>query len=567
LQRGSGHLVPQQWQLVPGCGEALIYPYIRKVDTTSSNSFLVRTPDAIILVDPGGLPEQSAHLASLIHAVQNDEDLPLLVFLTHSHVDHYVGALFAPFLSGPETAVVAVQEYGAGVVESADRRMTQAEVLGRELAPLRVDLHLLSADPEPASYSYANGAAVTIVPGPPEAGLSREEISLGSGPRMVAYHTPGHSPDSCCFRMCGLLFTGDLLLATSPGIAGISGWDQEALIRSLDGVRALLSGGGIEAVCPGHGYVLTTEDALRMIDAVQRDARRLTGIAELDPERARETAAFAEDCMEQVHELFTVMAGRLYYVSHLMEELEEPGIAGGLDALIRGDAIDDVLESFDAFNREYHSGTYVPLNLALKGGQVVGKLQRSFDQDQLAQIIDPTIVRRAERLLGDYITMLRGFDPPSEIAMHDLRQLLEDCIRGHTLHSSSDDDVLASVDDEAAFGRILLARIGMPPLLADTDVILDFSAETLSALVDRDRFLDLLTYLLEDLVGSEAPSITVRIERDGGAAVISIRGESASGGTKPYRFLYSLCERAGGTLDFNEKAGSRQFTIRVASIV
>ncbi|MDT8357902.1 MAG: MBL fold metallo-hydrolase [Methanomicrobiaceae archaeon] len=567
MPRGSGSLVPLQWQPAPDCKDTLIYPFIRKVDTTSSNSFLVRTPDVIILVDPGGLPEQAAHTSSLIQAVQEEEALPLVVILTHSHVDHYVGALSAPHLSGPKTAVVAVQESGAGVVESADRRMTQAAVLGRELAPLRVDLQLLAKGRGTARYSFANGATITVVPGTPEGGLSCEEISFGNGPRMVAYHTPGHSPDSCCFRMGGLLFTGDILLATSPGIAGISGWDQEALIRSLDGVRALLSGGGIEAVCPGHGYVLSTEDALRMVDAVQRDARRLTGIAELGPGRARQAAAFAEDCMEQVHELFTVMAGRLYYVSHVMEELEEPGIAGGLDALVRGDVIDEVLEGFDAFNQEYHSGKYVPLNLALKGGQVVGKLQRSFDQEQLGQIIDPTIVRRAERLLGDYITMLRGFDLPSEIAMHDLRQLIEECISGHTVRSSSDDDVLASVDDEAAFGRMLLARIGMPPLLADTKVTADLGAGEIPALVDPERFLDLLTYLLEDLVGGEASAITVRIEREAGAAVLSLRGDSVAGGTKPFRFLYSLCERAGGTLDFDETEGTRCFTIRVASVV
>jgi glyoxylase-like metal-dependent hydrolase (beta-lactamase superfamily II) len=567
LPRGSDPLVPLQWQPAPGCRNTLIYPFIRKVDTTSSNSFLVRTPDAVILFDPGGLPEQAAHLSSLIQAVQEEVALPLVVILTHSHVDHYVGALSAPSLFSPDTAVVAVQESGVGIVESADRRMTQAEVLGRELAPLRVDLQLLAKDRETARYSYANGATVTIVPGEAECGLSREEISFGNGPRVVAYHTPGHSPDSCCFRMGALLFTGDILLATSPGIAGISGWDQEALIRSLDGLRELLSEERIEAVCPGHGYVLTTDDALRMVNAVQKDARRLTGIAELGTERARKAAAFAEDCMEQAHELIVVMAGRLYYVSHVMEELEEPGIAGGLDALIRGDVIDDVLESFDAFDQEYHSGKYVPLNLALKGGQVVGKLQRSFDQDQLAQIIDPTLIRRAERLLGDYITMLRGFDPPSEIAMHDLRQIIEECVTGHTVRSSTDDDVLASVDDEAAFGRMLLARIGMPPLLADTKVMMDLGKGEIPALVDRERFLDLLTYLLEDLVGGEASAITVRIEREGGAAVISLMGESAAGGNEPYRFLYSLCERAGGTLDFDETEGMRRFLIRVASVV
>ncbi|MDD1678824.1 MAG: MBL fold metallo-hydrolase [Methanomicrobiales archaeon] len=575
MPAGSEPLIPLQWQPVPGCGEARIYPLIRKVDTVSSNSFLVQTSDAIILIDPGGLPAQAAHLASLIQAIQAERALPLVVMLTHGHVDHYVAALSVPLLVDPCTAMVALQEHGVEVVESADRRMTQAEVLGRELAPMRIDLHLLAASNaegggEPVRCRYANGVTVTVVQKPMESGLPQEELILGSGPRIEVYHTPGHSADSCCFQIGGLFFTGDLLLAASPGIAGISGWDQEALIRSLDKVRALLSCGGIEVVCLGHGPMLSVKDGARVLEAVQRDARRLTGIAELDPERARQTAAFAEDCMEQVHELFTVMAGRLYYVSHMMEELEETDIARGLHALIRGDVIDDLLDGFDAFNREYHSGGYVPLNLALKGGQVVGKLQRSFNQDELTQIIDPTLVQRAERLLGDYITMLRGFSPPRGIAVHDLRELLEGCIREHTVRSRSDDDVLASTDDDVAFGRMLLARIGMPPLLADTAATVDLGAGPLSVPVDKERFLDLVTYLLEDLVGGGAATIAVRAGREGEAALVTLLGdgcdEPLTCGGKPHRFLYSLCERAGGNLHFTDREGSRWYTIRFTPV-
>ncbi len=108
-----------------------------------------------------------------------------------------------------------------------------------------------------------------------------------------------------------------------------------------------------------------------MLDAVEREARLLTGIAEWNRDRAGQTAAFAEECMEQVSELFTVMMGRLYYVSHVMDELGEAGTAAALRALISGDVVDDLLDGFEAFNREYHSGGYVPLNLALKGGQVI----------------------------------------------------------------------------------------------------------------------------------------------------------------------------------------------------
>lgn len=573
---GNGPLLPQQWQPVPGCRDALIYPFIRKIDTLSSNSYLVRTSDAVILVDPGGLPEQAAFLASIILESSGASTTPLVVVLTHAHVDHYLGILSVPLLADPATAVIAAQECGVEALESADRRLTQAALLGLEIAPLRIDLHLLAAADgdgggEPVTHRYASGAALTIVRRPPETGLSHEQLVIGSGPPLEVYHTPGHSPDSCCIRIGGLLFTGDLLFAASPGIAGISGWNREALVRSLAGVRALLSRGGIEAVCPGHGRMLPVDEGLGMLDAVERDAGLLEGIAELDPERASRTAAYAEDCMEQVNELFTVMTGRLYYVSHVMDELGESETAAALHALIRGDVIDDLLETFDAFSREYHAGGHVPMTLALKGGQVINKLQRSFNHDELARIIDPALVRRAERLLDDYTTMLRGFDPARDTAVHDLRDLLQTCIAGHTLRSCTDEDLLDSADDDEAFGRMLLARIGMPPLLGDVAVDLDLGTEQLPVLADGGRVLDLVTYLIEDLVGTGARAIAVRAGRDGERAVAAISGACCAAPSscdgKPRRFLYGLCERAGGALDAGGPGSSRSFTIRFTSVI
>jgi glyoxylase-like metal-dependent hydrolase (beta-lactamase superfamily II) len=144
-------------------------------------------------------------------------------------------------------------------------------------------------------------------------------MQFGFGPALVAYHTPGHSPDSICLRIGDILFIGDLLFAANPGVAGVSGWSREALIHSLNGVEPLISGGSIRLVCPGHGRVITAEDALRMLSAVRSDALALANIAELNHERAVMTAAFAGDCMEPVNELFIIMAGRLQYVSYIMD--------------------------------------------------------------------------------------------------------------------------------------------------------------------------------------------------------------------------------------------------------
>ncbi|RPJ52964.1 MAG: MBL fold metallo-hydrolase, partial [Methanobacteriota archaeon] len=140
---GSEPLIPLQWQPVPGCENALVFPLIRKVDTVSSNSYIVQTPDAVVLIDPGGLPDQAAHLASVVRAIRAEKARPLVVFLTHAHVDHFMGALSAPALTEPGTAVVAAQDSGAKALESADTTLTQANLLGQKIFPMRIDLRLL----------------------------------------------------------------------------------------------------------------------------------------------------------------------------------------------------------------------------------------------------------------------------------------------------------------------------------------------------------------------------------------------------------------------------------------
>jgi len=570
LPGGNEPLTPLQWQPVPGQKGAFVYPFTRKVDTVSSNSYLVQTSGAIILIDPGGLPDQATHLASIVREARAERSRPLLSILTHAHVDHFIAARSDPLLADPEATLLAIQEAGASAIESADGRLTMADLLGQEIPPIRIDLRLVregdaGMSQGPVRRMSVNAVEITVVREPPEFGLPREQILVGNDPPLAIYHTPGHSPDSCCIRIGGLLFIGDLPFAASPGLAGIPGWNREALIRSLAGIRELLSRGGIAVVCPGHGRILLAGDASRMLGAVQEDTGTLTGVEELNQDRARETAAFAEACMEQVNELFTVMAGRLYYVSHVMEELGEDGIAADLPALLRGDVIDDLVEDFAGFTREFHSGRYMPIHQALKGGQVISRLERTFDQEALARILDPTLLRRAERLLGDYTTMLRGYNPPREVVLVDLPATVGTCLSGHTLPSSSDEEVLASADDQEAFGRLLLARIGMPPLLSDVTVTFDAEAGIPAVPVDREHFLDLLTYLLEDLVGTGAHAITIHTGTERDAAVVTLSGEGCTGrpdGGIPRRFLSGLCERAGGTLDAREADGSRTYRIR-----
>ena len=73
---GNDTLTPLVWQPVPGADGARIYPLIRKIDTISSNSYLIATPDVLILIDPGGLAEQAEQLALVIGECRREQDRP-----------------------------------------------------------------------------------------------------------------------------------------------------------------------------------------------------------------------------------------------------------------------------------------------------------------------------------------------------------------------------------------------------------------------------------------------------------------------------------------------------------
>jgi hypothetical protein len=208
--------------------------------------------------------------------------------------------------------------------------------------------------------------------------------------------------------------------------------------------------------------------------------------------------------------------------------------------------------------------------MMLKAAQVIGKLDRVFNRDDLAGIIDPTLVQRAGRLLSDYTTLLRGFAPPGEIAECDLIPVIEAVVTGLSVSSCSDEDLLSSSDDDAAFSRILLNRIGTRPLLEDVEFTLPARSESLKVFIDREHFIDLLTYILEDLVGTGSTRIEIRTQCDGRTAAVSISGDIPPG-TPPekrrtWRFLQGFSIRIGGMLQLNRHKGLREFRFTATAI-
>jgi glyoxylase-like metal-dependent hydrolase (beta-lactamase superfamily II) len=75
-------------------------------------------------------------------------------------------------------------------------------------------------------------------------GVGRVEIGV--------LHTPGHTPDSCCFRAGGAVFTGDTLFVGECGRVDLPGSSIEAMHDSL--LRVIRGLPDELIVYPGHDY-------------------------------------------------------------------------------------------------------------------------------------------------------------------------------------------------------------------------------------------------------------------------------------------------------------------------
>jgi glyoxylase-like metal-dependent hydrolase (beta-lactamase superfamily II) len=113
-------------------------------------------------------------------------------------------------------------------------------------------------------------------------GLQPDE-RIAAGDRMLrVIHTPGHSPDHCCFLLedTGEVFCGDLArLGGSVVIPASKGGDLSRYLESLRRIRELHPA----RMYPGHGDVI--EEPERLIEAYlrhrqERDAQVLTALAE-----------------------------------------------------------------------------------------------------------------------------------------------------------------------------------------------------------------------------------------------------------------------------------------------
>jgi glyoxylase-like metal-dependent hydrolase (beta-lactamase superfamily II) len=566
----------QRWQPIPGTTGAEIYPFIRKPDVCCSNAYLIRTPGEILVIDTGADAEQMDEIAALVEEQFLEAPRPVFLFITHCHLDHCLQACRNERLRQIAPVRIAVQETGARALASADRVLTLADLYGWEMEPLPVHIPLLAAVDRQIGgrrdLDIGDGLHVTlltdmqIVDGSVD--LYRQRIPLRCGDTLEVYHTPGHTHDSICIRFGELLFISDLLFSAGPGIAGLAGWDHAALLATIERVRWILQNEPVSVCCSGHGRAISAEKTHSALERLQVDASGLAEVGVFDRERLDDSLEHAIDLLQEANRIFAVIAGRLYMLSYCLEELGEVDEAGRYQQLLESDQIDAFLADFSRFAGAFYGGEKLEVQLVLKAVQIIQRIEILFFQDRLNHIIDSSLLRRADRLLTDFLNTVFGYRNTVPVYPVDLQEVLRDLAEQVATPPFSDEAFINAADDEEAYRAGLISRIAYIPLFENVDLTVEQSEHPLPlASTNRERFCDEITGILDDLAVVGARSVRLSASASGEAVRLAIRTEPEAVDAitrRRIRFYQRNLELCGATLAVDGDGGSLTVSLPVA---
>lgn len=183
----------------------------------TSNSYILykENEDSVWIVDPG----DAQQILEWMH--EHGKGSAAGILLTHTHFDHFYGANDI-LLRFPSCRLYVAGEYGRnGLFDSKQNGSRYSE---SGIVALNEDVDI----------KYYN-----------------EQVILWQDEAMKVLSTPGHSDDSVCLLVDGLLFTGDTLIKDVRTVTKLRGGSVEKLEESIK-IFSTLKGNNIQ-VMPGHG--------------------------------------------------------------------------------------------------------------------------------------------------------------------------------------------------------------------------------------------------------------------------------------------------------------------------
>lgn len=197
----------------------------------TSNTFILShlEHDDVWIVDPGDTEP-------ILDWMQMHQKTSVTgILLTHAHFDHIYGVneILSHF---PECVVYVANEYGLNALHN----------------------------PKINGSKYTEEGPIEIA-GNAKVECYSDTMQLWEGVKMSTIITPGHSDDSQCLLVDGMLFTGDTLIKDVRTVTKLRGGSVKKLEESVKMLEALK--GNHTQVLPGHGdeFELDDYDLSKMI--------------------------------------------------------------------------------------------------------------------------------------------------------------------------------------------------------------------------------------------------------------------------------------------------------------
>ncbi len=563
------------WQKVPDSDSVEIFPIITKPSIISSNCYILSAPRAIVIIDPGANSEQTKQIGVVVSDALQLSPRPVLMFLTHCHQDHSqesTGFQLPPAAEIKRFAHTA----GAQALERGDEKLTVAYLYPWRptVCRARFDYQLFSLNPESTvvASELSEDGCIEVhnepVRIPAGTVFRRQWLGLGGGERLEIYHTPGHSPCSISLRAGSLLVLGDLPFAVNPGLCGLDGWNHVDLLETLDKVDWLLENTGVTICCPGHGYCTTAEAMREKLRLMADEARDLSDVQLMNADRITGLKSYVDELLEEAAALFTILSGRLYTASYYLSMLEENAAAEQVLGAVDLDQIDRVLSEFRRFVESFNASAVPELTVVMKGVQVAATLQKILAQDRVTQILDPSLVGRAQRRLADYLSVVRGLQfLNAEIpgaANNLIAQILQ---RAKSIYEPEAADLMAALDSESLFLEALTRRLATHSPLLDIDFEFVPTSQLTDVNVGADRLEDILLSLIEGLAGAGVRQINISTDVVMGQVLIRLSSRQPVALAAFGNLRLDLYNRTlgwlGGSLERRLQNGSTEFVIKL----
>jgi len=480
-----------------------------------------------MILDPGGDPAQVEQIEKIVKETLREQELPVHIYLTHTHLDHFHA--LSRLLGEPVNARIICHRESLEVLQRQDEYHSLAYLLGIQVPRYDVHAYLFGTPGEQKESTGAgkcvNGRQIEAIrteafeETPPadrndrakEVSIRIETVDIGSGDSIEVLHTPGHSVDSLSFRIGEYLFVGDLPFAVEPGIAGVGGWDSEALAASIDSIFWMLENRIVSLVVPGHGNPWPAPAALEIFAGIRKKLDRLGNIVLLDKERLNHLVHYADVLLEEASVIFSILAGRLLKVHHFLDELGEEESARNVMQLMELDKADMIIHEFNDL-MEKARGEESRAHTLHKALQFVNKLNAVFKPERLGHLVSPSFLQITTSLFTDFINSIYGVSFGNQEVVFNLNEAVAKLLAGLKKSPFCDRTYFDSVESDEGFIRELSARIAYNRLFDDVKIDFLPALEKVDAKMEPTVLEDLLTSLLEELAASGARHLEILCE-------------------------------------------------------